>query len=326
MRQPISYRGAFTLVELLVVIAIIGVLIALLLPAVQAAREAARRTQCANNLRQMGLAVLNYETANQELPAGSSTPAGRINGDYLSTWTVDILPYLELQNLHDLWDRSVSFEHANNRQLRETSVVGYNCPSDLELNELSEPESGPGNSLDWAHSSYRAMSGYSLGMTGDEYWDNPLGATVPEDTMPLHWQGPMHTRAITPAANARSFSIINLEEITDGMSNTFLIGEYHTTTHVNRRTYWAYAYTSYNQSGAFPESRTLISDYDRCQEIGGGGVHTCKRAWGSLHAGGIIQFVLCDGSVHGVNTNIDTDIFIAAATIQSEESLSLQSQ
>ncbi len=327
MNTKRSRTTGFTLVELLVVIAIIGVLVALLLPAVQAAREAARRSQCSNNLRQIGLAVLNYEAARQTLPAGSTTDTPNIGGPYRSTWAIDILPYLEQQAIFDLWDQEARLIEASNQRLRETFVTVYECPSDQGLGELSIPESGPGNTVEWAHSSYRAMSGYSLGQSGDQYWDNPLAATVRETSMPLIWQGPMHTVALQVTnVRQRQFEIVELQQITDGTSNTLLVGEYHTITHLNRRSYWAYAYTSYNQSSAFPESRTLIADYDKCQRIGGGGAHTCKRAWGSLHAAGIIQFVLCDGSVHSVDPNIDTEIFTAAATIRSEETLSLQSQ
>ncbi len=318
----------FTLVELLVVIAIIGVLVALLLPAVQAAREAARRSQCANNLRQMGIATLNYESTERSLPAGSTTQRADIGGPYMTTWTVDLLPFLELPALHALWDPEQGLSHRNNRQLRESFVAAYECPSDQGIGELSKPESGPGNGSEWAHGSYRAMSGHSLGKTGDEYWDNPLGAAVAEEDMPLTWQGALHTVNIdngTGRRAVRNFTAVALNKITDGTSNTLLVGEYHTSTQLNRRSYWAYGYTSYNQSSAFPESRTLLSDYLKCQDLGGGGVHTCKRAWGSLHAGGIIQFVLCDGSVHIVDPSIDTDVFIAAATIQSEEILTLQS-
>ena len=93
MPSPTSRRSAFTLVELLVVIAIIGVLVALLLPAVQAAREASRRTKCQNNIRQLGLGVHNFSDVN----GGVLIPA-RINYQYLG-WTVMLLPYIEQDNL-----------------------------------------------------------------------------------------------------------------------------------------------------------------------------------------------------------------------------------
>jgi prepilin-type N-terminal cleavage/methylation domain-containing protein len=329
-------QAGFTLVELLVVIAIIGVLVALLLPAIQAAREAARRAQCANNLKQMGLAVLNYESTNGVLPAGSTSRDTRIDGPYYSTWAVDILPYLELSNLYDQWKTLVN---ANTRDaglpvplagggplqdrliqpIRETFVPAYLCPSDIEIDLLKSPESGPGANLQWAPGSYRAMSGHSLGMNGDHYWDNPLCAQLNHAaSMPEQWRGAMHTVALTPGLH-RQFKPVELRQIVDGASNTFLIGEYHTGTYQSRRSFWAYAYTSYNQSSAFPESRTLLADYEKCQTLGGGGAHTCKRAWGSLHAAGVVQFVYCDGSVRNVDPNVDTSLYVATATIATEE-------
>ncbi len=102
MRLMIAHRRiAFTLVELLVVIAIIGILVALLLPAVQAAREAARRMQCSNNLKQIGLGLLNYENAHEVLPPGGlATPSG-----YGHSWWVRILPFLEEGNIYDKFDQ-----------------------------------------------------------------------------------------------------------------------------------------------------------------------------------------------------------------------------
>src|SRR5688500_12419399 len=94
-------RKGFTLVELLVVIAIIGILIALLLPAVQAAREAARRYQCTNNLKQIGLAMHNYHDINGKFP-----PSRIARGDYI-TWAVLILPYMEQQAMYELWNGQV---------------------------------------------------------------------------------------------------------------------------------------------------------------------------------------------------------------------------
>ncbi|MCA9133857.1 MAG: DUF1559 domain-containing protein, partial [Planctomycetales bacterium] len=109
MSQHKNYRQrGFTLVELLVVIAIIGVLVGLLLPAVQAAREAARRMQCTNNLRQLGLAVHNYESANRRLPSGWI--ANNLRGEPGWGWAAALLPFMEGSNLHQQIDFGIAIE------------------------------------------------------------------------------------------------------------------------------------------------------------------------------------------------------------------------
>ncbi len=117
--------AGFTLVELLVVIAIIGVLVALLLPAVQAAREAARRSQCGNNLKQIGLAVLNHDSAKGRFPAGSTAASTSIDSMNSSQWSVDLLPYAEQAPVFALWDRSQDFNRPVNQKLRETFLPLY---------------------------------------------------------------------------------------------------------------------------------------------------------------------------------------------------------
>src|SRR5262245_49295913 len=113
-------RLAFTLVELLVVIAIIGVLVALLLPAVQAAREAARRSQCQNHLKQLGLGIHNFEDINKSLP--------HTRYDNRYTWAVEIMPFIEQQNLYGSWDLTKSY-YAQTNAARLTAVPIYFCPS-----------------------------------------------------------------------------------------------------------------------------------------------------------------------------------------------------
>ncbi len=120
-------RRGFTLVELLVVIAIIGILVSLLLPAVQAAREAARRTQCANNLKQLGLGLHSYHGVHNRLPWGNAYPGGIMA---TVSWAAMILPYIEQQGHYEQFDFSKDMNHAANLQALALPVVTFTCPSD----------------------------------------------------------------------------------------------------------------------------------------------------------------------------------------------------
>ncbi len=120
-------RNGFTLVELLVVIAIIGILVGLLLPAVQAAREAARRMHCSNNLKQIGLAMHNYESAFKRFPSGNL--AGPSFSVGLSAHA-RLLPYMEQTSMYNMVDFNVAYNHANNNAARMQNVATYICPSD----------------------------------------------------------------------------------------------------------------------------------------------------------------------------------------------------
>src|SRR4051794_1147522 len=139
---PTRTKAGFTLIELLVVIAIIAVLIALLLPAVQAAREAARRAQCVNNLKQIGLAMHNYQSTNNCLPQGT-------RGCCWGTWLVTVLPFVEQQALFNAWNsygnNSVTgpinsdFRYAGvaNTTVTTSRVAAYSCPTDPNAYSLS---------------------------------------------------------------------------------------------------------------------------------------------------------------------------------------------
>jgi prepilin-type N-terminal cleavage/methylation domain-containing protein len=129
--RAVVRRHAFTLVELLVVIAIIGVLVALLLPAVQAAREAARRMQCSNNMKQWGLALHNYELTNKVFPSGVLQGGTALGGlPRRQTFVISLWPYFEQQNLADMYDYNRSFYDAANKPALLVQVPMYFCPTD----------------------------------------------------------------------------------------------------------------------------------------------------------------------------------------------------
>ncbi len=310
-------RTAFTLVELLVVIAIIGILVGLLLPAVQAAREAARRMQCGNNLKQIGLAIHNYESANKRFPPGNITDGTCCSTPSQSVWSVCILPYLEQANLSGRFDPTKPIESAENNFLRQQNMPTYNCPSDPIAGQLLVPGSGPHNNRTSMTSSYRGMGGVAWGMSGEyiyrRQWDSSdiLDPNCPANKRGvLHWTGRVNFQP-------NQYGCEKFSTIIDGTSNTLMVGEYTTKTQVRRTTFWAYAYTSFALSVMTPESRTLIPDYDLC--VAQGDSNPCKRAWGSFHNGGILQFVRADGSVNPVPPTIDMTVFAALSTIAGGE-------
>ena len=138
MISPNRNRRAFTLVELLVVIAIISILVMLLLPAVNAAREAARRASCTNNVMQIGLALHNYELAHEHLPPGVINPDGPIlnvaKGQHVS-WTVQILPFIEERVAFRMMDQKGGAYHPNNKPLFDYEVPLFVCPSSIDSSE-----------------------------------------------------------------------------------------------------------------------------------------------------------------------------------------------
>lgn len=310
-RRPGRARRGFTLVELLVVITIIGILISLLLPAVQSAREAARRATCANNLKQIGLALHGYASAAGSFPPGGITEGPCCATKSLISWAISILPYLEQEALYNLYNRDAYNEDPVNQTVREALVPVYCCSTEEGARTIDSPESGPGAGIRYRRGSYRCVTGYSD--NPGQWWDADQNASLPK-----HYRGVMHQ--VSDRNVARPLRTETFADIRDGASNTLMVGEMATYTHQSRRTFWAYSYTSYNASCAYPESRTLLVDYDRCTQLGD--ANPCKRGWGSFHPGGF-QFVLCDGAVRFLSTAIDVRVFGGLATIAGNEAVLL---
>jgi prepilin-type N-terminal cleavage/methylation domain-containing protein len=162
-------RRGFTLIELLVVIAIIAVLIALLLPAVQSAREAARRIQCTNNLKQLGLAMHNYVSAQNTFPVGRmglnynypqlGVAGGALQGNARRTWTFQIMPYLEQGNTFQAINFSLSYFHAANTTIIQTTIAGFHCPSDpqsfgIEVGSTAQLRYGGNYTANWGNTHF----------------------------------------------------------------------------------------------------------------------------------------------------------------------------
>jgi prepilin-type N-terminal cleavage/methylation domain-containing protein/prepilin-type processing-associated H-X9-DG protein len=203
-------RKGFTLVELLVVIAIIGILIGLLLPAVQAARESARRTQCANNFKQLSLAFLNHENSTQQLPLAiaDSTKFGTNN------WVPFVLPYVEQQNLLAGYDLKANWWVAPNRSIVAQALPIMCCPSTPEPNRIQDkPETTPPNKTGACgdyFTPYGVHTDINLSLSSTE--QIPAGSEL--------------RGVIAKYSTSNPVNLINrLADVTDGTSNSILLGE-----------------------------------------------------------------------------------------------------
>jgi len=318
-------RFGFTLIELLVVIAIIAVLIALLLPAVQAAREAARRSQCTNNLKQIGIAVHNYHDVNGAFPPGAIATKACCNAPNYATWTLSILPQLEGGALANAYNFSLPNDvDQENTTVTRSFVNSFICPSDVNTQRLDTPASfgtGATTSLQYAPGSYRVIGGASIpDASGDAFWDNP-NVTGQAARAPMTWRGVMHVIR----TDNKQLGVESMASILDGTSNTIMVSEFHTRTNNRRRTFWAYAYTSYNSSTATPYTFALGTNYDACVTASTAAVNSdapCKRGLGSLHSGGL-NALKADGSVMFIKNTVNLrGVFMPLATIQGEEIIS----
>src|SRR5262245_1689513 len=245
VRPSVYLRAAFTLVELLVVIAIIGVLVALLLPAVQTARESARRMQCTNNLKQIALGSLNVHDTTGFFPSGHKTvyTGASSTGTYYSNCFIQILPYIEQQALFSQYDDTVPNIHPNNKLVRESYVPTYACPSELRPKRILLPQteapSGGNGTIQYMIGSYRGMSGVSN--DNNNTWAGYPSEVITNMQLNAGSRGILHTDFV---GNVNPERIAN---ITDGTSNTLFYGERTTKTHhptssspqVSRGTFWA---------------------------------------------------------------------------------------
>ncbi len=268
--RPLKLRFAFTLVELLVVIAIIGVLISLLLPAVQAAREAARRCSCSNNLMQIGLGLHHHEFTMERLPSGVTDSTGPIRHEPIGRhvgWITDLLPYIEQNNLYDHLDLSTSIYSANNNNLRAIRINLLICPSSPDTEG--------------------AVAGSKrVGISNYAGCHNDTESPIDTDN-----NGVLYLNSRLPFAKIR-----------DGLSQTIMVGE---VSPIPENLGWGSGTRSTlrNTSSIRTSNQMMLNananaSIQDARLVGG---------FGSFHSGGA-QFSLADGSVHFLSQTIDPDV------------------
>lgn len=350
LNQPVPWRrsAAFTLVELLVVIAIIGVLVALLLPAVQAAREAARRMSCGNNLKNLALATQSYVDVKKQFPVSIPTnyqpncpgslvanyDTGRLDqvtGDPCAKllqqggasgrgWLIELLPYLEQRALYEQFASSGGLTGTfdvgqglmrNNEQLRaarQTLLPVFSCPSDPSSKMLSDNQRGfSGRKEPVATTNYKGVIGDSVILTTNPRWNSDWGA-LPD----CHdWSG-----CTGMFARGSFFTPVTLKSVTDGTSNTLLIGEAVVELDPHSAAYyadgdWASASQQLNYVPADTSPQWI---FDNWWEV---------RGFRSRHPGGV-HFAMVDGSVQYLNEGIDHKLYRALSTRNREDQAALQ--
>lgn len=328
-----AFNRAFTLVELLVVIAIIGILVALLLPAVQAARAAARRTQCQNNMKQVGLALMNYHSANGAFPPSSQWPTNA-NGEpqgvasktftgHLANWVILTLPYMEEQTTYDAFDLEYPIPDPINEIARGTQIPGLLCPEDqynsqnFEGNTAAQTNHyGP----NWARGNYGANA--ALGVMQTEGYDGAAAA----GSKSSGWKND-GIRGVM-GANVG----LSIAKITDGTSKTILAGEIRAgVVQHDVRGVWAlgggpsalWRHGYYGDAAGPNSPGDEADDTIGCSDVirsFGGKVPLAEEKMGciertgntqqtarSMHNGGVFV-TFCDGSVHFVSDDVEIRI------------------
>lgn len=327
IHYPRSRHTAFTLVELLVVIAIIGILVALLLPAVQSAREAARRISCVNNLKQVSLSLLNFHDAMSEFPRGAYTALSGPHKEDGLGWATKILPYIEEQGLFDMisrnkipgyeqdaWQPGI-FKVAHFQKLSpiaggDSNINVFRCPSVDLPNQIPGGEffgaTGTFPNTGYAVSHYKASRGYcDRGM----FWRTAEGAKNGTCYGDINGDGTLDTVIKEPISRVR------ITDVSDGTSKTIAVGEAAYVVSVADFPMWM---GTYREDGSvlfktqdvincnIGGSRSFPLQKDQLDRLpSGSGSDDCAFSW---HPGGAL-FGFVDGSVHFLNESINLRTF-----------------
>jgi prepilin-type N-terminal cleavage/methylation domain-containing protein len=301
-----SPRIGFTLVELLVVIAIIAILIGLLLPAVQKVREAAARMSCAHNLKQLSLAVHSYHDAESGFPPGQfQGPFGVGANSTAWSWLARLLPYLEQDNLHR--QGGIPTKTLLQSGVADREVLMFLCPSDDTRGAGPRRDSGNLSGFAVGLTNYKGVSGSN--------WGDDLQGIGPLINTDWRHRGANGSFDGLSQGDGIFYRVdyqrrLTLEQIRDGTSRTFMIGE--DVPQKNQWCSWPYANNAYGSCAIPPNVRRSDGQEYRSSDW--------QNTWSfrSRHPGGV-QFACADGSVHFIKDAVSLSLYRSLATIQGQE-------
>lgn len=317
MVKTLARRG-FTLVELLVVIAIIGILVAMLLPAVQSAREASRRTQCANNLKQVALSLHNYHDTHAALPFGNAYPSV----DAAFSWAAMILPHIERLPHYELFDFNRDAAHASNAQAIRTSVATYVCPSDPAGSTPLLPARCTCCGFGSAYTSHGLWYTASMGPVQCDSCDMCPNKT-PSNTNYCCQGTNCGKDGTAPGMFHRWPKSVRFHDANDGLSNTILVGETLPNQNIHNAAFtrnMSLSYTNVPINTMAKKSEMPVNGLDDAT-LHGRNPHARVNGYKSMHSGNGAQFALSDGSVRMIRANIDFKLYNELGTRAGGEAL-----
>jgi prepilin-type N-terminal cleavage/methylation domain-containing protein len=299
-------KAGFTLVELLVVIGIIGILVGMIFPAVQAVRESARRTECKNNLRQIGVAIHNYETAQKQIPP--SRPA-----DGYLTWYVALMPFIEANNAHAQFNLKLPYVLQDPNAVQYSESV-YFCPSRRSPPQLSSYESNGENVGALADYAGNAGSHESF---PDDAWSKFLDPSDGVFSSGFAFDNPINGVELAGRWRSR----YGFKSVIDGLSQTIFVGEKALNeAHFGEPGGWGDG-SVYNgdQPGTIMRIGGVGFGIDGSGEIPEPGPGALP-VFGSAH-GGVCNFLLGDSSVHSLHTATDEEVLAALCSRDGSDSI-----